>query len=71
MKAVIKDQKMLDSMHFKFNNRFFLFLNQLDFKNVYEDGVSMQRMEYNRELKVHFTLYQKDGTILTTGISKL
>lgn len=70
MKAVIKDQKMLDSMHFKFNNRFFLFLNQLDFKNVYEDGVSMQRMEYNRELKVHFTLYQKDGTILTTGISK-
>jgi hypothetical protein len=69
MKAVVRDQKMLDSVHLNFNNEFFLFLNELDFKNVYGDALAMQNMEYNRELKVHFTLYKKDGTILTTGIS--
>jgi len=69
MKAVVTDQQMLDSMHLSFNNEFFLFLNELDFKNVYGDAISMQRMEYNRELKVHFTLYKKDGLILATGIS--
>ena len=70
MKAMIKDQRMLDSMHMKFDNRFFLFLNELDFNNIYEDGVSMQSMKFDRELKVHFTLYREDGTILTTGISR-
>lgn len=69
MKAVIEDQKMLDSMNILFGNEFFLFLNELDFRNVYEDGISMQRMEFNRELKVHYSLYRKDGTILATGIS--
>ncbi len=69
MKAVVSDQKMLDSMHMNFNNEFFLFLNELDFRNVYGDAAAMQRMEFNRELKVHFTLYKKDGSILATGIS--
>ena len=70
MKAVVTEQNMLDSMHRSFGNEFFLFLNELDFRNVYEDAIAMQRMEYNRELKVHFTLYKKDGNIMATGISK-
>jgi hypothetical protein len=70
MKAVVKDPKMLDSMHFKFNNKYFLFINELDIRNDYSDGVSMQRMEYDRLIKLHYTLYHKNGNILTTGISK-
>lgn len=70
MKAVIKDHKMLDSMHFRFNNKFFLFVNQLDIRNAYTDGVSMQQMNYEREIKLHYTLYHQNGEILTTGVSR-
>ncbi|MBL4707051.1 MAG: hypothetical protein JKY48_01235 [Flavobacteriales bacterium] len=70
MKAVVKDQKMLDSMHFKFDNKFFLFVNQLDIRNDYSDMIAVQQGSYDRIIQIHYTLYQKDGTILTTGISK-
>lgn len=70
MKAVVKEQQMLDSMHSKFDNRFILFLNELDFKNDYTDALAMQTMDYKREIKVHFTLYTKEGELLATGISK-
>jgi hypothetical protein len=69
MKAVVKDQQMLDSMQQKFNNKYFLFLNELDVSNDYRDGVSMQQMQYDRLIKLHYTLYHKNGTILSTGIA--
>lgn len=70
MKAVVKDQQMLDSMHYKFNNKYFLFVNELDIKTVYEGAHQMEQMDYEREIKLHYTLYQKDGEILSTGVSK-
>ncbi len=70
MKAVVKDPTMLDSMHFKFDNKFFLFVNQLDIRNDYSDMIAVQQGTYERIIQLHYTLYQKDGTILTTGISK-
>lgn len=69
MKAVVNDNKMLDSMHFKFNNKFFLFVNQLDISNRYTDAISMEQMNYVRDIKLHYTLYHKNGEILSTGIS--
>lgn len=70
MKAVVEDNKMLDSMHFKFNNKFFLFVNQLEIRNIYEDAVSMQQGGYDREIKWHYTLYHKNGEVLSTGVSR-
>lgn len=70
MKAVVKDQKMLDSMHFKFDNRFFLFVNQLDIRNDYSDMVAVQQGTYERLIQLHYTLYHTNGQVLSTGISK-
>ena len=70
MKAVVSDNKMLDSMHLKFDNKFFLFVNQLDIRNDYTDAIAMQRMEYKRLIQLHYTLYHVSGEILSTGISK-
>ncbi|MFT6165744.1 MAG: FKBP-type peptidyl-prolyl cis-trans isomerase 2 [Vicingaceae bacterium] len=70
MKTIITDQHMLDSMHFKFDNDYFLFVNQLDIKNDYSDMIAVQQGIYNRIVQLHYTLYNKDGSILTTGISK-
>lgn len=69
MKAVVTDQKVLDSMSQKFNNKFFLFINELDIKNKYGDAIAMQQMNFTREIKVHYTLYHTNGEILSTGIS--
>ena len=69
MKAVVTDNKMLDSMHFKFDNKFFLFVNQLDIRNDFTDLVAVQQGNYDRNIEVHYTLYSKEGEILTTGIS--
>lgn len=70
MKAIVTDNNMLDSMHYIFNNKFFLFINELDLKNQYADAIEMGRLNYNRELKLHYTIYNDDGEILSTGISK-
>lgn len=70
MKAVVKEPQMLDSMHYKFNNKYFLFVNELDIKNIYEGAHQMAQMDFEREIKLHYTLYQKNGEILSTGVSK-
>ena len=70
MKAVVKDNKMIDSMHYKFDNKFFLFITQLEIRNNYTDAISMEQMQFNREIKLHYTLYHKSGEILSTGISR-
>ncbi len=70
IKTIIKDQQMLDSMHFKFDNDYFLFVNQLDIKNDYSDMIAVQQGSFDRIIHLHYTLYSKDGNILTTGISK-
>jgi len=70
IKTVIKDQRMLDSMHFKFDNDYFLFVNQLDIKNDYSDIVAVQHGKFERVVRLHYTLYSKEGSILTTGISR-
>ena len=70
MKAVVKDNKMLDSMHFKFDNKFILFVNQLDIRNDYSDIVAVQQGNYERAIQLHYTLYHINGEILSTGVSK-
>ena len=70
MKALITDQMVLDSMSQKFSNKFFLFVNELDIRNNYTDALAMQQMKFNREIKIHYTLYHKNGEILSTGISR-
>jgi len=69
MKAVIEESSVLDSVHFKFDNNFFLFINELDLNTSYGATTDMQTMNFNRQLKLHYTLYHKNGQILTTGIS--
>ena len=69
MKAVVTDNAMLDSMHFQFDNKFFLFVNQLDIRNDYSDMIAVQQGAYDRIIQLHYTLYHKDGTILSTGVS--
>jgi hypothetical protein len=70
MKAVVKNQQMLDSMTSIFNNNFFLFVNQIDIHNVYDPNIAMRQNGFDREIKLHYTLYHKNGEILSTGISR-
>lgn len=69
MKAVVKDTTVLDSMQSKFNNKYFLFVNQLDVM-TFIDAQKMAQGGFEREIKWHYTLYHRNGSILSTGISR-
>jgi hypothetical protein len=70
MKAVVSSPKVLDSLSSKFSNKYFLFVNELDIRNNFTDAIAMQEMKYQREIKIHYTLYHRNGEVLSTGISK-
>src|SRR5699024_299726 len=70
MKAIVTDPSMLDSLHFIFDNDYFLFITELDLKNKYNQEMQMGRSDFERELKLHYTIYKKNGEIVSTGISK-
>lgn len=68
MKAVA-NELLIDSLRRQFKSDFILFINQLDIKNMYGSVYEMANMDYNRKIDLHYTLYNSDGNILSTGIS--
>lgn len=69
MNAEITNANLLDSLHNKHKAKLYLFINQLEFRNIYGDYTTMQSGEYKREAKVHYTLFTKDGITIAKGIS--
>ncbi len=69
MNAEITNNNLLDSLHTKHGAKLYLFINQLEFRNLYGDYTTMQTGEYNREAKVHYTLFTKEGVVIAKGIS--
>jgi hypothetical protein len=70
MNAEITNKTLLDSLYNKHQAKLYLFINQLEFRNIYGDFTTMQTGEYDREAKVHYTLFTKEGIIIAKGISK-
>ncbi len=69
MDIEITNENLLDSLNKQFKAEVFLFVNQLEFRNLYEIYSKMEREEYQREIKVHYTLLTLDGDVLSKGIS--
>lgn len=68
MKAVA-NEILIDSLRKKFHTNYILFVNELDIKNIYADVYDMSTLNYDRLVKLHYTLYSSNGKILSTGIS--
>lgn len=69
MNAEITNNNLLDSLYSKHQAKLYLFINQLEFRNIYGDYTTMQTGEYKRQAKVHYTLFTKEGVVIAKGIT--
>lgn len=61
MNVVVRDPSLLPDLSKKYNNDYFIFLNELDIKTHFEDCINLALKIYQREIKVHYTIFDKTG----------
>ncbi len=70
MKTVVVDSTLLQKLYEKNRSENFLFVNQLELKNSFQDVMQLQNDTYERELRVHYSILDKTGNELVGGIAK-
>ncbi len=55
------DQLLLPDLARKYNADYFIFLNELDIKTNYSDCLDLALKIYQRELKVHYSVFNRNG----------
>ena len=70
MKTVLVDTTLLENLNAKTQAENFLFVNQFELKNSFEDVMQLQNDTYQRELRIHYSVLNKGGDELTGGIVK-
>ncbi|MES2592310.1 MAG: hypothetical protein V4608_10525 [Bacteroidota bacterium] len=68
MNTKITDQKMLSYLNNKYKTDYFVFVNQLDITNDM-DSYDIATDTYQREVAVHYTIVDKAGKSLSSGMS--
>lgn len=61
MNVVVRDPALLPDLAKKYNNDYFIFLNEVDIKTHFEDCINLALKIYQREIKVHYTIFDKKG----------
>ena len=57
----LRDRKVFGSLENKYSNNYFIFINELDIKTHFDDCVNLAMKIYKRDLKVHYTIMDKEG----------
>jgi hypothetical protein len=57
----IADQMLLPDYSKKYNADYFIFLNEIDIKTHYDDCLNLALKIYRRDLKVHYSVFDKNG----------
>jgi len=69
-KAKIYNQILIDSMAPKYDANYFLFVNELDLLNAPKNQQALESENYDRVMKVHFTVFDSKGTELFSLFKK-
>lgn|GEM_PF-390496 len=70
METSIHNPKLLSQLNTKFGADVFIFINQLDIVNgASPSQKGLATDEYNRKIKVHYTIFDLDGSKISTGAS--
>jgi hypothetical protein len=69
MNAVVKNPNLLEYLTKKYKAGVFVFINELDLKNNMEGPIDLESNSFPREATVHFTVFDKDGKEILSGIS--
>ena len=57
----IADEMLIPDYSKKYNADYFIFLNELDIKTYYDDCLNLALKIYRRDLKVHYSIFNKSG----------
>jgi hypothetical protein len=70
MNRVISNPKSIEVIHKKYGTEYFVFINQMDMGPADEiDQNDISNETYNREIKVHYTIIDKTGKEIDSGIA--
>ena len=71
MNASVKNPNLLEYLTKKYKAGIFVFINELDLKNDMEAPMDLETNSYPRQATVHFTVLDKTGKEILSGISAL
>jgi hypothetical protein len=69
--ATITNQNLLPYMAEKYEADMFLFINQMEIKTRYEYCLDLANQNYEREVSVHYSLFDKSGKLLVGDVMTL
>lgn len=68
MNTVVTNPKMFPYLNEKYEAEYYVFINQLDIKKAADaDQYAIANNDYKREIKVHYTIFDKGGNQLSGG----
>jgi len=70
MKTVLTDSLLLKNLKVKTGAENYLFVNQFELKNYFEDVMQLQNDTYQREMRIHYSILNVEGKELVGGIAK-
>lgn len=62
------DLRLIEYLSGKYETDYILFFNQFEIKTDYENCLDLQLRKYSRELKLHYTVFSKDGKKITGDV---
>lgn len=65
---VIKDKELLPYLTTRYGADLFIFINQFDIKNDLSDYTALGNDDYQREIRVHYTIFAQDGKQIYAGL---
>lgn len=64
MAAIVNKKEIFENLFAEYGTDIFVFINQFEIKTNYASCLDIANKIYQRELKVHFTVYDKEGNII-------
>lgn len=69
--ATITNKNLLPYMAEKYDADYFLFINQMEIKTRYEYCLDLANQNYEREVSVHYSLFDKSGKLVVGDVMTL
>jgi hypothetical protein len=69
MNTTLSNPNLLPYLNKKYKTDVYVFINQLDIKNMLGDQYDINSDRYEREITIHYTVFDKSGKLLNSGIS--
>ena len=70
MQTKITNPNLLPTLFSSYNTNYFIFINQLDIKRAVGETSQGSPYANKREMVVHYTIFDKNGNIIKTGVAK-